>query len=246
MRYLIGFSYDGTDFYGYQKQLNKRTVQGEIETVLSKVLNCKTIINASSRTDAKVHAYNQKAHFDCDKSIDCGKLKNSLNKMLPNDIFVKNIKQVSNHFHARYDVKYKKYIYKINIGEYNPFERNYVYQYNKNLDIDLLKETSSYLIGTHNFKSFTKAVQEEKDYVRTIYEINIVQKNNIIEIELIGNGFLRYMVRNLVGTLITINERKMNPFIIQDIMNKQDRVEAFKTINPEGLYLEDVIYESSI
>ncbi len=243
MRYLLTFSYDGTNFYGYQKQINKRTIQEEIEKKLSTILNSKIIINASGRTDAKVHAYNQKAHFDCDKEIDCEKVKHSLNKMLPDDIYIKDIKPVNNNFHARYQVKKKVYIYKINIGEYNPIDRNYIYQYNKHIDIDKLKKAASYFIGTHNFKTFTKAVKEEKDYVRTIYQIDITQEKNIVSITFVGNGFLRYMVRNLVGTLLAICEQNLEPSKIEELIESQDRTKAFKTINPEGLYLADVIYE---
>ena len=130
MRYLITFSYDGTNFYGYQKQINKRTVQGEIERVLSKINNEKIVISASGRTDAKVHAINQKAHFDLKKKFDQDKLINSMNKLLPKDIYIKRIEAVPDNFHARFNVKKKTYIYKINTGVYDPLTRNYIFQYN--------------------------------------------------------------------------------------------------------------------
>lgn len=242
MRYLMTFSYDGTNFYGYQKQPNKRTIQEEIEKVLSQILNNKIIINASGRTDTKVHAINQKAHFDVEKEIDLNKLKHSLNKMLPDDIYVKNIIMVDSNFHARYDVKYKKYIYKLNTNEYNPIERNYIYQYNKELNIKDMIKATKYLIGEHNFKSFTKAIQEEKDYVRNIKEITIEDIDGIITFTFIGNGFMRYMVRNLVGTLVAVGENKIDSIKVKEILECEDRTKAFKTINPEGLYLADVYY----
>ncbi len=129
MRYLMTFSYDGTNFYGYQKQKNKRTVQDEIENVLSKINDKKISISASGRTDAGVHAINQKAHFDSSNEYDTDRLKHSMNKMLPDDIYIKNIKLVNDDFHARFNVTRKKYVYKINVGEYNPLDRNYIYQY---------------------------------------------------------------------------------------------------------------------
>jgi len=242
MRYLLTFSYDGTDFYGYQKQPNKRTVQEEIEKILSKIFNDKVVINASGRTDSKVHALNQKAHFDLDKEIDLGKIRHSMNKMLPNDIYIKTIEKVDNDFHARYDVKQKKYIYKINMGEYNPLDRNYIYQYNKSLDVEKIKEGFQYLIGEHNFKTFTKTTEEIKDHNRTIYDIKLEQEDNIITITFVGNGFLRYMVRNMVGTLIAVGEGKIEPIYIKEILEKEDRKEALKTADPEGLYLADVFY----
>lgn len=242
MRYLMTFSYDGSNFHGYQKQPDKRTIQEEIEKVLSKILNNKIIINASGRTDTKVHAINQKAHFEVEKEIDSGKLKHSLNKMLPDDIYIKDIVLVDSNFHARYDVKYKKYIYKLSINEYNPIERDYIYQYNKELDIQSMIKATKYLIGEHNFKSFTKAIQEEKDYVRNIKEIIIENIDGVIIFTFIGNGFMRYMVRNLVGTLVAVGENKISPIKVKEILECKDRTKAFKTINPEGLYLVDVYY----
>lgn len=243
MRYLMTFSYDGTYFYGYQKQPNKRTIQEEIEKVLSQILNKKITIHASGRTDTKVHAINQKAHFDVEKELDINKIKHSLNKMLPDDIYIKEMIEVNCDFHARYDVKYKKYIYKLNTNEYNPIDRNYIYQYNKELNIKAMIEGTKYLIGEHNFKSFTKAIQEEKDYVRNIKEITIENTDGIITFTFIGNGFMRYMVRNLVGTLVAVGENKISPIKIKEILECEDRTKAFKTINPEGLYLSDVYYQ---
>lgn len=246
MRYLMTFSYDGTNYQGYQKQKQGKTIQQEIETVLSIIHNQSISIHASGRTDAKVHAYNQKAHFDVEKEFDLEKLRNSMNKMLPNDIYIKKIEKVKDNFHARFDVVKKVYEYKINIGEYNPFDRNYVYQYNSSLDLESMKQATKYLVGEHNFKSFTKTDVEKDDYVRTIYDISITKKDNIVTLTFIGSGFLRYMVRNIVGTLIAVGEKKFSTENVENILNKQDRIEAYKTANPEGLYLKDVFYTISI
>ena len=243
MRYLLTFSYDGTLFYGYQKQKNKRTVQEEIEKVLSKINNEFTAISASGRTDAHVHAINQKAHFDSSKEYNLDRLKHSMNKMLPNDIFIKNIERVNDIFHARFDVIKKEYVYKINIGEYDPFSREYIYQYNWNLNVEKMREAINYLKGTHNFKSVTKTIKEEKDYVRTIYDAKINVKDDIIIISFVGSGFMRYMVRNMVGLLIAVGEEKIKPVDIVDILNKEDRIFAKKTAPAEGLYLTNVYYE---
>lgn len=242
MRYLMTISYDGTNFSGYQKQPNKRTVQEEIEKVLSQINNESITICASGRTDAKVHAHNQKAHFDTNKNWNLDKLKHSLNKMLPDDIFIKNIEVVENNFHARFDVKKKIYIYKININEYNPLDRNYIYQYNKTLNIDKMKEATNYLIGEHDFTSFVK-LDEVKDCIRIIYNINIELENGILVFKFEGNGFLRYMIRNLVGTLITVGEEKIEPSYIKEILDSKNRKKAFLTAPAQGLYLENVFYE---
>lgn len=242
MRYLITFTYDGTNYNGYQKQVNKNTIQDNIEFNLSKILNQNVKINASGRTDAKVHAINQKAHFDSNKELDLGKLKHSLNKLINDDIYIKEIIQVVSDFHARFNVKSKEYVYKINMGEYNPLDRNYIYQYNKQLNLGDMKQASTYLIGTHNFKSFTKSDDVERDYVRTIYDIEFKMVNNILEITFIGNGFLRYMVRNMVGLLIEIGSNKRNIDETNQILEYLDRTKSGITAPPEGLYLKNVNY----
>lgn len=245
-RYFITFSYDGTNFSGYQKQPRERTIQNELEKALKEINeNKKVEVHASGRTDAKVHALNQKAHFDLDIKITKEKLKKALNSLLPEDIHIKNVEEVSDNFHARYNAKGKEYIYKINMGEYNPLERNYVYQYNNRLDVTEIERAMKYLEGTHNFKSFTKTDEEKDDYVRTLSQTNLIRDLkdvNKITLVFVGTGFLRYMVRNMVGTLIAVGEGKMKSEEIIEILKKEDRREAGKTANPEGLYLKNVFY----
>lgn len=243
MRYLMTFSYDGTNYNGYQKQPNKNTIEDQIENALTKINNEKITIHASGRTDSKVHALNQKAHFDLEKKVDLLKLKRAINSLINNDIYIKDITIVPDDFHARFDIKEKTYIYKINLGEYNPIYRNYVYQYNKKLDIKAIRDAIKYLKGTHNFKSFTKTNIEKDDYIRTIYNINLDIKDDILTFTFIGNGFLRYMIRNIVGTLIEIGENKRKSSDILHIIKMEDRTLAGKTANPEGLYLKDVKYD---
>lgn len=243
MRYFIKFSYDGSKFFGYQKQKEKRTIQQELEEKLS-IINdgVPVLVSASGRTDAGVHAYGQCAHFDLTISITSKKLKMALNSLLPGDIYIREVKEVSNDFHARFDVKKKEYIYKINLGEYNPLEKDYIYQYNKSLNIDSMKEAIKLFEGEHSFESFTKSNVETDDFVRTIFATEILEKNNILEIHFIGNGFLRYMVRNMVGFLIEIGEEKRKPQEVIEVLEKRDRKEAGKTAHPEGLYLDKVFY----
>ena len=246
MRYLITFSYDGTGFAGLQKQPKERTIQGELEKVLKEINDNKKVeIHASGRTDAKVHALNQKAHFDLNIEITEDKLQKALNSLLPEDIYIKKVEKVSDNFHARFNAIGKEYIYIINMGEYNPLERNYVYQYNKKLDVSELERALKYLEGTHNYKSFTKTDEEKDDYIRTISQTNLlrdVKDVNKITLVFVGNGFLRYMVRNMVGTLIEVGEGKRKSEDVINILNKCDRRSAGKTANPEGLYLKNVFY----
>ena len=245
-RYFITFSYDGTNFSGYQKQPRERTIQNELEKALKEINeNKKVEVHASGRTDAKVHALNQKAHFDLDIKITKEKLKKALNSLLPEDIHIKNVEEVSDNFHARYNAKGKEYIYKINMGEYNPLERNYVYQYNNRLDVTKIERAMKYLEGTHNFKSFTKTDEEKDDYVRTLSQTNLIRDLkdvNKITLVFVGTGFLRYMVRNMVGTLIEVGEGKRKSEDIITILKEQNRTHAGKTAAPEGLYLKNVFY----
>ena len=246
MKYFMTFSYDGTNFNGYQKQPRERTVQKVMEDVL-KEINGGKIVNlcASGRTDAGVHAINQKAHFEIDTKITCDKLKRGINSLLPPDIYVKKIEEVSDDFHARFSAIGKEYIYKINMGEYDPIERNYVYQYNNKLDVVAMERGLKYLEGEHNFKSFTKTNDEIVDYVRVISATSLdrdLKDLNKIVITFVGTGFMRYMVRNMVGLLIEIGEGKRNPEEIIDILKHEDRTFAGKTAPACGLYLRNVFY----
>jgi len=249
MRYFITISYDGSNFSGYQKQPKARTVQTELEKVLTQInANKEVEVHASGRTDAGVHAINQKAHFDLNIEIELEKLHKAINSLLPEDIYVKNIKIVDDDFHARFNAIGKEYIYIINMGEYNPLERNYVYQHNKKLDVSAMQRAMKYLEGTHSFKSFTKVDDEKIDkdnYVRTLSQTSIerdLKDINKITLVFLGTGFLRYMVRNMVGTLIEIGEGKKKSEDIINILKQEDRTKAGKTANPEGLYLKNVFY----
>lgn len=246
MKYFITFSYDGSKYKGYQKQPRCKTIQGELEKVLKQINDDKEVsVSASGRTDAGVHALNQKAHFELEVKITCEKLRQALNSLLPKDIYVKNVENVSEDFHARFNVKAKEYIYKINMGEYNPIEKDYVYQYNKKLDLVEIERALKYFEGEHDFKSFSKADDQRDDYVRTIVQTNVIRdtKNvNYVVISFLGTGFLRYQVRNMVGLLIEIGEGKRKSEDVLDIIRAQDRRRAGIAAPPEGLYLKDVFY----
>ena len=242
MRYLITFSYDGSKYFGYQKQKGVNSVQEDLEKVLSLINNKPVSVCASGRTDAGVHANGQCAHFDIDINITPDKLKNALNGLLNGNIYVKSVVEVPDTFHARFDVKQKEYIYKINTGEYSPIYKDYIYQYCKPLDVDSMKTAIKSFEGEHNFKSFTKANVETNKFARTIYSTAVTKDNDIITIKFVGNGFMRYMVRNMVGFLIEIGEGKRNISDVNSVLLEEDRTKAGKTAPPEGLYLNKVTY----
>lgn len=241
-RYLIDFSYSGANFSGYQKQPGKRTVQDEIEKVLSRINNNSVKLTSSGRTDALVNAIHQKAHFDLDKKIGAYKLNGALNSYLPDDIYVNSVTKVDNLFHARYMVKSKTYEYLINTGDYNPLLRTHVYQYCKPLNIRKMKKAVKYFIGKHDFTTFVSAEDKKEDKVREIYDASVDEKDGIIKITFKGSGFLKYQVRNMVGTLIKIGEEKVLPDIILSLLEKKDRKCAFLCAPAQGLTLTDVKY----
>lgn len=241
-RYLIDFSYSGANFSGYQKQPGKRTVQDEIEKVLSSINNNSVKLTSSGRTDALVNAIHQKAHFDLDKKIGAYKLNGALNSYLPDDIYVNSVTKVDNLFHARYMVKSKTYEYLINTGDYNPLLRTHVYQYCKPLNIRKMKKAVKYFIGKHDFTTFVSAEDKKEDKVREIYDASVDEKDGIIKITFKGSGFLKYQVRNMVGTLIKIGEEKVLPDIILSLLEKKDRKCAFLCVPAQGLTLTDVKY----
>ena len=241
-RYLIKFSYDGTNFNGFQKQKHdSNTVEENMINALTYINNKKyTKLVASGRTDKKVHALSQMAHFDLEVDITKNKLKRALNSLIREDIHVISVKEVDNSFHARYMVKEKTYIYKINMGEYNPLERNYIFQLCKKLDTKKIDEKISKFIGTHDFSFFCSNEDKKENCIRTIYDAKTSIKDDILTISFTGNGFLRNMVRIMVGYLIDVGLNKEVKDI--DELFKEKRRSKVKTINPEGLYLYNVKY----
>ena len=243
MRYKITFSYDGTNFNGYQVQPKLRTVQECLEQAVS-FLNKQTYtqVTSAGRTDKGVHAMAHIAHFDLSINNSLEKIKRGLNSNLPDDIHVISVEKVSDSFHARYSAKKKEYIYKINLGEYSPIDRNYIYQYNKELDIDSMNKAIKYFEGEHDFTSFVSSEDIRENKIRTIYKTNIKRNKDLLEISFIGNGFMKYQVRNMVGLLISVGEGKKKVSDVENIINNKNRSQKFKTAPSCGLYLKKVWY----
>ena len=243
MRFLIKFSYDGSAYVGFQTQKGLNTIQEALENAVSNVNNHqKTPIVATGRTDKGVHALCQYAHTDLNINITEKKLKRALNSNLPADIHVIETKIVPDDFHARYQVKQKEYQYIINMGEYNPIERNYVFQYNYKLNVEKMQKAIKYFLGEHDFRAFVTDNKEKENCIREIYQAEIIQEGEKIKLKFIGNGFLRYQVRNMVGILIKVGEEKISPETVEKILISKDRTKSGKTAPAEGLYLVDIKY----
>lgn len=243
MRYLIRFSYDGTGFSGYQKQPGERTVEGMLENALYNINNhTETRIFSSGRTDRGVHALGQAAHFDIDVNITLYKLKCALNSLLPEDIHVLSTEIVDKNFHARYNAISKTYIYKINVGEYSPIDRNHIYQYCKDLNFDNMRLAINDFLGEHDFKPFVSEEAIKSSYVRTIYSVDMKKEGDIITISFTGNGFMKYQVRNMVGVLIKIGSGKLTIDSVKNILNGTMDKSKITTAKGSGLYLKEVVY----
>ena len=243
MRFLIKFSYDGTAYCGYQSQPGLDTIQDRLEEALKIINNDKkTTITSTGRTDKGVHALCQYGHADIDVNITEHKLKRAMNSNLPDDIHVIETKIVEDNFHARYNVKSKEYKYYINLGEYNPLERNYVFQYNYKLNIDAMKDAIKVFIGTHDFRAFVTDNKEKENCIRTITSATIEEDNNKLIITFKGDGFLRYQIRNMVGILIRVGENKISTKDVETILESKDRTTSGKTAPAVGLYLTSVDY----
>lgn len=245
MRILCSCAYDGTNFYGFQIQPELRTVQGEIEKVLTQIHKYPVSIVGASRTDAKVHALNQYFHFDTTLNISQENLKKALNSLLPDDIYITECKVVDDDFHCRYQSTMKEYHYIIDFGPYNPLYRNYRYFYPFSLEkfsFEILEEASKVFIGKHDFKSFTKT-KTYKNTVRTIYNIDFELQNNLLTIKFIGDGFLHHMVRIIVAMMLSCVQGKYSISDLKQILAGKNRQLAPEIAPPYGLYLYKIYYD---
>ncbi|WP_432667276.1 tRNA pseudouridine(38-40) synthase TruA [Wukongibacter baidiensis] len=239
----LTIAYDGTNYSGWQRQSNARTVQGEIEKKLRAITKQEIQIHGSGRTDAGVHALGQIASFTADLSIPINKFAFVLNNALPSDIVIKEVEEMDMDFHARYSAKGKKYIYKIyNEVIRNPLYANYSYFVSKDVNINRIIEASKYFIGEHDFKGFMSSGSNVKNTIRTIYNIDVYQKNEFVILEYKGNGFLYNMVRIITGSLLDVSSGKVKMENLDYIIKSKDRKNARHKAPAQGLYLAEVYY----
>lgn len=235
--------YDGTHFCGWQRQVEGRTVQEEIEKALEKVIKEPVKIHGAGRTDAGVHALGQTASFHANITVPVDKIPIALNSILPEDISILGASEVDESFHARYAAKGKKYIYQIyNSPLRSPLLRNYAYFVSQPLDIGKMQEAGQYFLGTHDFKGFMASGSSVQDSIRTLYKLDVYFHEKIIKIEVEGNGFLYNMVRIIAGTLVEVGKGKIDPKDIKQIIASGIRDLAGPTAPAQGLYLGEVIY----
>lgn len=252
MNFKLLIQFDGTDFHGWQVQDNKqRTVQGELERVLTKLNGGETaFVKGSGRTDAGVHAEGFVANVQLKTPFSEDKLLRAINGNLRSDVRILQVEEVSDDFHARFNAKGKTYVYRvINSHIVSPFWSRYALQEGRFLDIEKMKTAAQMFVGKHDWRAFSAAKSDVKDRVRTITEFSIESnfderaKNSIIEFRLTGNGFLRYMVRSIVGTLLEVGRGEKDFATIQRAIETGDRSLAGMTSPAHGLTLLKVYYD---
>lgn len=242
MKIFAKVSYKGTNYQGWQSQPNEKTVQGSIEKILSMILDNDVHIYASGRTDAGVHAHGQYFHFEVNHDVDLDKLRYSLNRLLPSDIHIISFTTVDDDFNARFSAKEKHYSYTIYVGENDPFINDFAYHFVRPLNIDLFVQAIALFSGKFNFQDFTSKEEDEYGFVRNVsVETSVVGQK--IRVDFYGDGFMKYMIRFMIGTAIAIGEKRQPlSFIPSHLQDKKER-EIVKFKAPaEGLILEDVKY----
>ena len=244
MRLKVTVSYNGANFVGWQRQSKGRTVQKTIENVISVILNQPTEITASGRTDSGVSALGQVFHFDSDINIADAQWQKALNAQLPDDIYIKDVSTVSTDFHARFHVISKRYDYTIQTGNYDVFSYPFVYQLNRSLNVEKMRECATLFIGEHDFTSFNATPLEIIPYqIRTIKRLEIIDEGDKVRLIFEGKGFLRYMVRMISQILIEVGLGRLNQ---QDVIHmfEMNNKDACKLNAPaQGLTLVEVRYD---
>ncbi len=239
----LTLSYDGTDFNGWQHQKGLRTVQGVLEDALDKIFPSYSRLVSAGRTDAGVHALGQVVNFFTPASMETGSIKRALNSLLPEDVYVRSAEDVEPAFHARFMAESKTYVYIIDTAvDMNPFIRKYALQVSGSLDIRGMEIAAGALVGEHDFSSFMGSGSSVKTVTRKVFVSTVFVKGSRVYYIIRGSGFLRHMVRNIVGTLIKVGQAKIDPEDIVYIMNARDRTKAGPTAPPQGLYLLGVSY----
>jgi tRNA pseudouridine38-40 synthase len=239
----LTIAYDGTDFHGWQIQPNLRTVQGELQGAFHKLFNHDVNIFGSGRTDAGVHAHRQIANVQTIRTMDCGAVLWGANALLPREIRILSVEEVNPQFHARLSARSKTYEYHIWRGAVvSPFRCRYVYAFRHSLQADEMDRGSGEFVGTHDFTSFCATATEIEEKTRTIYEAAWSRSEDEWIFRIRGNGFLQYMVRTIVGTLLQIGRGRLQVERLPEIFAAKDRRLAGPSLPAHGLHLVEVEY----
>lgn len=250
MNFRLTIQYDGTDFHGWQVQENQRTVQGELTRVLSLLENADVHVAGSGRTDAGVHAEGQTASVKLSRNFTPEKLRAAMNGNLWKDVRVVQTEQAADDFHARFSAKGKTYVYRVvNASVMSPFWSRYALHESRPLDVGRMTEAARLFLGRHDWTAFSAASSESESRVRNVTEFGVESvwdaraASQIIEFRITGEGFLRYMVRSIVGTLLEAGRGETDFDTIQTAIITGDRRLAGATAAAHGLTLLKVYYD---
>lgn len=237
-------AYDGTGYFGWQRQLNQPTIQGTIEEKIGLMVGTPVTLIGSGRTDAGVHAFNQVANFRISTTLTPTIFFKGLNSLLPESIVIKQAEYAPPEFHARYDAKSKVYEYRVfNESLRSPFLRHYAWHIARSLDSKAMKECLDSITGTHDFSAFCSAGDGQTNPIRTMIQASFsIREGSLLVFELEANGFLRHMVRNIMGAVAKTGTGEMSVKEFHEILMSKDRQQAGAKAPPGGLYLKNVRY----
>ncbi len=239
----LTISYDGSRYYGWERQPGRDTIQGKLEAVLSRMVNAEVNVIGAGRTDAGVHARAMVANCYLETDMQADEIRGYMNRYLPDDICVDEVKFAADRFHARYRAVGKLYTYTCYVGDTKPvFNRKYVTTLDYVPDVAAMQRAAEVLTGEHDFKSFCSNPQMKKSTVRIVDSIEIVRKKDYVYFNFHGTGFLQNMVRILVGTLLEVGQGKRTVESVRQTLDARDRQTAGYTAPPQGLSLMRVDY----
>jgi tRNA pseudouridine38-40 synthase len=236
--------YDGTDYVGWQRQPNGMSVQELVEGALAQVVGTPVTLNSSGRTDAGVHARGMVAHFNTDQPLPMAAYREGVNRFLPADIAVRQAVEMPAGFHARYSARGKWYRYTIYRSRVrSPLAARYAWHVRGTLDRERLREAAALLVGRHDFAAFRASGCAARTTVREIFSVQVLEEGDLLYIDVRGEGFLRHMVRVMVGTLVEVGRGKRRPQEVRQLLEGGCRSAAGSTAPPQGLCLMEVYYD---
>jgi tRNA pseudouridine38-40 synthase len=237
-------AYDGTNYNGWQRQAAGTTLQGLLEEKIRMMVDEPVSLIASGRTDAGVHALEQVCNFKTRTALDCGIIRKGLNAVLPRDVFIRAVEEAPLDFHARYHARSKLYEYRIlNRAERDPFGRHYHWHIPHPLDQGAMRECLAMITGMHDFSAFRSSGSRNVNPVRTVLRAGLTGPEcGLLRIEMQADGFLRHMVRNIVGTMVAVGLGRMDPEGFRTVLASGDRQRAGLKAPPQGLFLMRVFY----
>ncbi len=242
-RYVGQLMFKGTKFQGWQTQKQGQSVQEHVEKTFSQILNQPVQVHGASRTDAGVHARGFVFHMDVITTMTTLKMVYAFNRIIDADIYLVSLKKVPSSFEARYQHSRKTYSYQILLGERNPFLQDTMMHIPHTLSLTKIRQGMRYFLGQHDFRNFTTKKEDGANFVRRIFQFKLKQAGPLLTFTIIGDGFMTYMVRMIIGALIALGEGKINLETIQDYLDNKIKGPVSYKAEPQGLCLEKVRYE---